>query len=101
MGALEFFDPDLGKFPCLTLARQALGAGGTAPIVLNAANEVAVAAFLDHRIVFTEIPELIERALADLPAGPLESIEVCVAIDAEARRRVQAWVAASPGGPRL
>ena len=101
MGALEFFEPDPGKFPCLTLARHALLAGGGAPIVLNAANEVAVAAFLDGRIGFTAIPELIERALGDMPAGPVESIEACVAIDAEARRRAQAWVEARPGGPRL
>jgi 1-deoxy-D-xylulose-5-phosphate reductoisomerase len=100
MGPLEFFEPDLERFPCLGLARAALGAGGTASVVLNAANEVAVAAFLDRRIGFTDIPVLIERALGASPAGPLESIEACVAIDAEARRRVQAWVDARPGGPR-
>jgi 1-deoxy-D-xylulose-5-phosphate reductoisomerase len=97
-GTLSFFPPDPAKFPCLRLARAALQAGGTAPVVLNAANEVAVAAFLDRRARFVEIPELIERALDGLPAGRLESIEQCVAVDAEARRRVQQWVDARAGG---
>jgi len=97
-GALSFFEPDPVKFPCLRLARAALDRGGTAPVVLNAANEVAVAAFLDRRLRFVEIPELIERALDDLPSGPLASIEQCVAVDADARRRVQEWVGARAGG---
>jgi 1-deoxy-D-xylulose-5-phosphate reductoisomerase len=96
-GALTFFEPDPDKFACLRLARAALETGGVAPVVLNAANEVAVAAFLAKRIRFTAIPELIERALAAVPAVALTSIEHCVAADAETRRRVQAFVDAGRG----
>jgi len=97
-GSLTFFEPDPVKFPCLRLARTALEQGGTAPVVLNAANEVAVAAFLDRRIAFVKIPELIERALTALPAAALTSIEQCVSVDAEARRRVGEWIDARAGG---
>jgi 1-deoxy-D-xylulose-5-phosphate reductoisomerase len=97
-GALTFFPPDPVKFPCLRLARAALQAGGAAPVVLNAANELAVAAFLDRRLRFVEIPQLIERALDGLPSGPLASIEQCVAVDVDARRRVSEWVGARAGG---
>ncbi|HEV8614723.1 MAG TPA: 1-deoxy-D-xylulose-5-phosphate reductoisomerase [Methylomirabilota bacterium] len=91
-GALTFFPPDPERFPCLHLARAALEAGGAAPVVLNAANEVAVAAFLDRRIGFPEIWQLIDRALSTHPLGSLGSIEECVDVDAAARRRVQQWV---------
>ena len=101
VGQLTFFEPDPARFPCLRLARHALEQGGAAPVVLNAANEIAVAAFLDRRITFTDIPELIEGALADVPAGELESIEACVAIDAETRRRVERAVAARAGRKSL
>jgi 1-deoxy-D-xylulose-5-phosphate reductoisomerase len=67
-------------------------------VVLNAANELAVAAFLDRRLRFVEIPQLIERALDGLPSGPLASIEQCVAVDVDARRRVSEWVGARAGG---
>jgi 1-deoxy-D-xylulose-5-phosphate reductoisomerase len=97
-GVLSFFEPDPVKFPCLRLARAALERGGTAPVVLNAANEVVVAAFLAGRLRFVEIPELIERALGDVPSGPLASIDQCVAVDVDARRRVQEWVDARAGG---
>ena len=97
-GALTFFEPDVVKFPCLRLARAALDVGGTAPVILNAANEVTVAAFLERRLPFVQIPALIERALDRLEQGPLTSIEQCVAVDADARRRVQAWIDARPGG---
>jgi 1-deoxy-D-xylulose-5-phosphate reductoisomerase len=96
-GPLTFFPPDPEKFVCLRLARAALEAGGVAPVVLNAANEIAVAAFLDKRIRFTAIAELIERALAAQPATALTSIEQCVAVDAETRRRVQALVDGGTG----
>src|SRR5207247_7543137 len=69
VGQLTFYAPDTDKFPCLRLARGALERGGAAPVVLNAANEVAVAAFLDRRIGFTEIAQLIEWALDDAGAG--------------------------------
>jgi 1-deoxy-D-xylulose-5-phosphate reductoisomerase len=99
-GGLTFFAPDPVKFPCLRLARAALERGGAAPVVLNAANELAVAAFLDRRLRFVEIPQLIERALDALGSGPLASIEQCVAVDADARRRVREWLDARAGGSR-
>jgi 1-deoxy-D-xylulose-5-phosphate reductoisomerase len=98
VGQLTFFEPDTDKFPCLSLARAALAQGGAAPVVLNAANEIAVAAFLDRRLGFTDIAEAIERALAGAPAGEVRSLEECVAIDADTRRRVQGWVDARAGG---
>ncbi len=97
-GPLTFFAPDVERFPCIGLARAALAQGGAAPVVLNAANEVAVAAFLERRIGFIRIPELIERALGAMAAHACSSIDDCVAIDAEARRRVSALVAAHGGG---
>ena len=68
VGELDFEAPDLETFACLRLALEAGGAGGTAPCVLNAADEVAVAAFLDGRIGFTAIPAAIERVLGEMPA---------------------------------
>jgi 1-deoxy-D-xylulose-5-phosphate reductoisomerase len=96
-GALTFFEPDLDKFPCVRLARTTLETGGVAPVVLNAANEIAVAAFLDRQIRFTAIAELIERALAAMPSAALTSIEQCVAVDVETRRCVQAFIDAGIG----
>jgi 1-deoxy-D-xylulose-5-phosphate reductoisomerase len=98
LGALSFFAPDSDKFPCLRLAREALGRGGSAPVVLNAANEIAVAAFLDRRIGFMEIPELIERALEADGGSALDSIEECVTVDGVTRERVRTWVDARSGG---
>ena len=98
MNALTFFAPDTGKFRSLVLARQALETGGTAPVVLNAANEVAVKAFLDRRLGFVAITETIERALNAYPHRALDSIEECVAVDADARRSVQEMVGAPAGG---
>ncbi len=100
VGQLTFHEPDTEKFPCLGLARQALARGGSAPVVLNAANEVAVAAFLDGRLRFTQIAEVIAEALDRVPARELGSIEECVAVDRETRRlaegilRLQAVAAA-------
>jgi 1-deoxy-D-xylulose-5-phosphate reductoisomerase len=86
---LDFEPPDLDKFPCLRLAFDAIEAGGTAPAVLNAANEAAVAHFLDEAIAFTDIPRLVEEALARrTPADPT-SLEALQAADAEARRCVE------------
>ncbi|HBH04369.1 MAG TPA: 1-deoxy-D-xylulose-5-phosphate reductoisomerase [Candidatus Rokubacteria bacterium] len=99
-GRLTFFEPDTDKFPCLRLARAALEDGGAAPVVLNAANEVAVAAFLDRRIGFTEIAELIEGALDASRAGDPASIEECVAVDVEARRAVAGAIDARRAGRR-
>jgi 1-deoxy-D-xylulose-5-phosphate reductoisomerase len=96
VGQLTFFEPDVDKFPCVRLARAALEQGGSAPVVLNAANEVAVAAFLDGRIGFTRIPELIERALEGIPHSEPKAVDDCVAIDVDTRRMVQALI----GTPR-
>jgi len=82
---LDFEAPDLERFPCLDLAYQAIRAGGAAPAVLNAANEVAVAAFLDGRLGFTAIPGLIAAVLEALPGGEAGSLDALLATDAEAR----------------
>ncbi len=100
IGQLTFFEPDADKFPCLRLARTALEQGGAAPVVLNAANEVAVAAFLDRRIGFNDIADLIARALDESRAGAVGSIEECVAVDVEARARVREAVDRRDGGRR-
>ena len=86
MGRLDFEAPDHGRFPCLGLAYAALRAGGTAPAALNAANEVAVDAFLNARIGFTGIPVLIEKTMARCRPGAGRSLEDFLAADAEARR---------------
>jgi 1-deoxy-D-xylulose-5-phosphate reductoisomerase len=85
VGALTFEPPDADAFPCLRLAREAAVAGGTAPCVLNAANEVAVHAFLVRRLSFTGIPAVIERVLERIPATGVHSFEALYAADAEAR----------------
>jgi 1-deoxy-D-xylulose-5-phosphate reductoisomerase len=89
VGELTFEAPDLETFTCLRLAREAGEAGGTAPCVLNAADEVAVAAFLDGRIGFEAIGAAIERVLEEMPAAPLTHFEDLFAVDAEARRRAE------------
>ncbi|KLJ01670.1 1-deoxy-D-xylulose-5-phosphate reductoisomerase [Luteimonas sp. FCS-9] len=85
-GRLDFEAPDTDTFPCLALARAALEAGGTAPALLNAANEVAVSAFLQGRIRFLAIPALVEHVLAALPALPADTLDVLRDADAQARR---------------
>lgn len=85
LGALNFAPLSATRWPCVRLAREALAAGGTAPAVLNGADEVAVSWFLEGRIRFTEIPGIIERALARHAAGPADSIEALLAVDAEVR----------------
>lgn len=92
-GRLDFEAPDLQAFPCLRLACEAMAAGGTAPAVLNAANEVAVSAFLQGQISFLSIPALVEDALAALPATPASSLEALLAADAQARRHTQSAIA--------
>jgi 1-deoxy-D-xylulose-5-phosphate reductoisomerase len=85
LGALTFETVDTEAFPCLRLAREAAAAGGTAPCVLNAANEVAVHAFLDGRLDFLGIPAVIETALERLPGGPVRAFESLYEADREAR----------------
>ena len=88
VATLNFMAPDIVRFPCLALAYQALRAGGTAPTVLNAANEVAVAAFLDKRISFLAIPRLIEDVLAALPVSAADTL--CDVMNADAAARTTA-----------
>jgi 1-deoxy-D-xylulose-5-phosphate reductoisomerase len=85
VGALTFEPVDTEAFPCLRLAREAAIAGGTAPCVLNAANEVAVHAFLEGRLSFLGIPAVIEAALERLPPGPVRAFESLYDADREAR----------------
>jgi 1-deoxy-D-xylulose-5-phosphate reductoisomerase len=88
-GNLDFEPPDLDAFPCLRLAYAALATGGSAPAVLNAANEVAVAAFLAGRIGFLRIPALVEDALAVLPSNKADSLDALHDADTRARRHVE------------
>jgi 1-deoxy-D-xylulose-5-phosphate reductoisomerase len=83
---LDFEPPDMGKFPCLGLAYEAAEAGGAKTVALNAADEVAVAAFLDGCIRFTQIPDIIKMVLAETKVGKLESISKVLEADTEARR---------------
>ena len=92
LGSLTFEAPDFARFPCLKLAYQALAAGGAATAVLNAANEVAVAAFLDRRIPYLGIAASLESVLGRLTGLPAESLEDLMAADAAARREAQTWV---------
>ena len=85
LGTLEFGRVEPQRFPCVRLAAEAIRLGGTAPAVLNAANEIAVEAFLDRRLGFTGIAEVIENVLGELPVEPLETLEQVYAVDVEAR----------------
>lgn len=84
-GSLHFEAPDEVLFPCLRLARQAMEAGGTVPAMLNAANEVAVEAFLDRRLRFTDIPALIEQTLTQLPMMAADELATILEADRQAR----------------
>jgi 1-deoxy-D-xylulose-5-phosphate reductoisomerase len=87
---LEFAPPDEQAFPCLGLARAAGEAGGTAPCVLNAANEVAVEAFLDEQLPFLGIADVVERSLSSVDTPPVHDLAELVTVDAEARRTASA-----------
>ena len=86
LGQLSFERPDAQRFPCLGLAYAALREGGTAPAVLNAANEVAVGAFLEGKLPYTAIPQVIERALRQTPSMQADSLATVLAADRSARR---------------
>ncbi len=86
IATLTFEPPDPDRFPALRLARETLQAGASAPNVLNAANEVAVAAFLEERIGFSDIAAVVEAVLAAMPATPLDGLSTVFAVDDEARR---------------
>ncbi len=90
--SLTFEPPDAARFPCLQLAFDALDAGGTAPAILNAANEIAVAAFLDGAIRFTDIAPACAEALAQLKAGPVHCLEDALDADRAARGIARAWL---------
>jgi 1-deoxy-D-xylulose-5-phosphate reductoisomerase len=92
IGALTFQHPDRTTFACLDLAYAALEAGGSASATLNAANEVAVAAFLDGRIGFLDIPAAIDATLSTAQTLPADDLDTLLEVDADARRHAQAWV---------
>jgi 1-deoxy-D-xylulose-5-phosphate reductoisomerase len=85
LGRLDFFPPDPVRFPALRLAREALMAGGGAPTILNAANETAVALFLERRLGFLDIAAVVEETLAALPASRPDGLQAIIALDAAAR----------------
>ena len=97
---LDFIAPDFDRFPCLDLAYQALRAAGTAPAVLNAANEAAVEAFLEGQISFLDIPRVITSVLSALPANAVNSLDDVLGADAEARRTAMQKMSALPGTSR-
>ena len=84
--ALSFTEPDLARFPCLALAFSAAKTGGTAPAILNAANEIAVAAFLDTGLPYLRIPEVVEKTLNHIQSVPASSLELILEVDAQARQ---------------
>ncbi|NUF51157.1 1-deoxy-D-xylulose-5-phosphate reductoisomerase [Acinetobacter seifertii] len=94
---LNFQAPDTQKFPALNLARQAMRAGGLAPTILNAANEIAVEAFLKERIGFTHIPQVVEHTLQDLENAAAESIECILDKDKMARSVAQQYISSIGG----
>lgn len=91
---LDFEAPDTARFPCLLLAFEALQRGDTAPAILNAANEVAVQAFLANKIAFMDIPRLIEDTLCSVSVGPVLQLEDLIAVDQEARQVAESRIEA-------
>lgn len=92
LASLSFAEPELERFPCLSLAFATAKAGGTAPAVLNAANEIAVAAFLDEGLPYLQIPSVVEEVLNAIPASSASSLELILSIDARAREAAKAVV---------
>ena len=95
-GPLEFEALRHEDFPMFDIGVAAGRSGGTAPAVYNAANEVAVLAFLEGRLSFNGIPSLVESVLSSVHASPVESVEHLVSIDAEARARAVEWIGTPP-----
>lgn len=93
LSKLEFFEPDLERFPCLRLAYEAMREGGTMPAAMSAANEVAVASFLDRRIKFMEIPRVISETMNGHASQPCSSIEAVLEADRWARERAESVIA--------
>ncbi|MFZ4790493.1 MAG: 1-deoxy-D-xylulose-5-phosphate reductoisomerase [Candidatus Competibacteraceae bacterium] len=98
LAKLEFQAPDFGRFPCLQLAFAALETGETAPAILNAANEIAVQAFLERRIRFTAIAAVVEWTLEQVGVSTIETLTTILAADAEARTVANEWIAARMAG---
>jgi len=94
LAALSFSEPDLVRFPCLSLAFNAAKAGGTAPTILNAANEVAVAAFLDEGMPYLQIPVIVEKTLNAITTSNADSLERILDADTQARKVARDFVAA-------
>jgi 1-deoxy-D-xylulose-5-phosphate reductoisomerase len=92
-GVLHFEQPDTARFPCLRLAYDALAAGGRAPAILNAANEVGVERFLDRQIAFPEIAKLIDSVLTNCRNGPIDKLEHVFEADEAARRCAERYLA--------
>ena len=93
LAGLTFERPDHARFPCLALAYDALRESGSAPIVLNAANEIAVAAFLGGQARYPDIPATCAAVLSGLPARPVADLDDALAIDGQARRAAREWLA--------
>ena len=93
LSGLHFTEPDLQRFPCLGLAFAAAKQGGTSPTVLNAANEIAVTAFLEGRLPYLKIAQAVEFALNQLPGQKAGSLDEVLAVDREARLRTSDWIA--------
>ena len=92
LASLSFSEPDLERFPCLALAFAAAKSGGVAPTVLNAANEIAVAAFLDEGMPYLRIPQVVEKTLNAIQASSVDSLGVILDIDAQARRAARDFI---------
>jgi 1-deoxy-D-xylulose-5-phosphate reductoisomerase len=82
---MDFHEPNLERFPCLRLAYEAIDAGGIMPTVLNAANEIAVEAFLNEHVRFTDIPVIIERCMKKFEAKSADTLEIILDADQKAR----------------
>ncbi len=85
VGRMDFQEPCLKRFPCLRLAYEAIATGGTMPTILNAANEIAVEAFLNEQVRFTDIPLIIERCMKKFEAKTADTLEIVLEADQQAR----------------
>jgi 1-deoxy-D-xylulose-5-phosphate reductoisomerase len=92
VGRLDFCAPDARRFGCLPLAQAAARAGGLVPAILNAANEIAVEAFLARRLNFLEIPKVIEAVLCTMKGGPVRDLDDVLSADAESRRLAHEYI---------
>jgi 1-deoxy-D-xylulose-5-phosphate reductoisomerase len=96
LSQLNFEEPDLDKFPCLALAYRALRTGGTLPAAMNAANEIAVQAFLDDKIRLSEIPKIIESVMNKHETKSAASLQVILEADKSARAQANLFLAEKP-----